>query len=138
MLFPDEQSRAGRLEIARDHLGKILQRVEQFHRAMDVPAETPEGLSLYLILGDAIKTAAKMEVNLEDGSYKVVDYHPGDGAVLRSSALLDERVGGEWSPRLVTPVKWSHVTFLFQDHIGLTQDPVFVDNILYLLLEEPI
>jgi len=29
------------------------------------------------------------------------------------------------------------VLFLFRDHLGLTQDPAFIDNLLYLLLEEP-
>jgi hypothetical protein len=29
------------------------------------------------------------------------------------------------------------VTFLFTDHLGLTRDPAFADNVLYLLLEDP-
>jgi len=62
---------------------------------------------------------------------------PGDGTVTRSSALMDERIGGEWKPYLVSPVKWTNVMFFFSDHIGITKDPAFTDNILYLLLEEP-
>jgi len=27
--------------------------------------------------------------------------------------------------------------FFFKDHLGITKDPVFTDNILYLLLEQP-
>jgi hypothetical protein len=27
--------------------------------------------------------------------------------------------------------------FLFSDHLGLTKDPAFTDNVLYLLLEDP-
>ena len=68
---------------------------------------------------------------------RVTDRAPGDGTVLRSSALLDERVGGTWMPHLVTPIDWSRVTFLFTDHLGLTKDPAFADNVLYMLLEEP-
>ena len=62
---------------------------------------------------------------------------PGDGTVLRSSALMDERLGGEWAPHLATPIDWEHVTFLFSNHLGMTRDPVFTDNVLYLLLEAP-
>jgi len=62
---------------------------------------------------------------------------PGDGTVLRSSALMDERLAGEWSPHLRTPIRWTNVTFLFADHIGLTSSPAFSDNVLYLLLEAP-
>ncbi len=60
-----------------------------------------------------------------------------DGSVLRSSALMDERVGGRWTARLQTPVTWTSVRFLFNDHLGMTKDPAFTDNVLYLLLEAP-
>jgi len=29
------------------------------------------------------------------------------------------------------------VFFLFDDHLGITKDPTFVDNLLYFLLESP-
>ena len=73
----------------------------------------------------------------EDGRVRKRDYAPGDGTVLRASALLDERPGGEWSPVLRSPIRWEHVTFFFRDHLRLTQSPEFIDNLLYLLLEEP-
>ncbi len=57
--------------------------------------------------------------------------------MLRSSALMDERVGGEWRPWLVSPIAWTQVHFIFRDHLGLTQDPAFTDNVLYILLEDP-
>jgi hypothetical protein len=51
---------------------------------------------------------------------------------------MDERAGrGETSSRLVSPIAWSDVTFLFTDHVGLTKYPAFTDNVLYLLLESP-
>jgi hypothetical protein len=56
--------------------------------------------------------------------------------VLRSSALLDERVGQPWEPRLRSPIPWTQVHFLFTDHLGLTRDPAFTDNVLFLLLED--
>lgn len=59
------------------------------------------------------------------------------GLVTRRSALLDQRVGSRWSPRLVSPIRWTSVTFLSTDHIGLTKDAAFTDNVLFLLLEQP-
>jgi hypothetical protein len=33
-------------------------------------------------------------------------------------------------------VPWSNVTFLADDHIGLTKNPHFTDNMLFILLEK--
>lgn len=62
----------------------------------------------------------------------------GETTVTRSSALMDEREGGIWTPYLKSPIKWSNVMFLFSDHLGLTKDPSFSDNVLYILLEQPV
>ena len=78
-----------------------------------------------------------MEVDSDSGELRVIEKQPGDGIVLRSSALLDERIGSKWTPTLKSPIKWENVTFLFTDHLGLTNDPVFTDNVLYYLLEQP-
>ena len=58
--------------------------------------------------------------------------------MIRSSALLDEREGGEWGPRVVTPIDFDTVLFLPQDHLGLTSNAVFRDNVLFWLLEAPL
>ncbi len=126
-----------RHRIARDHLDKSLARGRQFQIALDRVAKTPEGLELHLVSGDAIETEAVVAVDLENHSVKVVATAPGDGTVLRSSALMDERLGGEWSPELTSPIQWTNVTFIYKDHLGITQDPAFTDNLLYLLLEAP-
>jgi hypothetical protein len=73
----------------------------------------------------------------EEGRLQVVDSGPGDGLVLRRSALLDEREEQTLGTRLVSPISWSQVLFVFSDHLGITKDPAFVDNILYFLLESP-
>ena len=49
---------------------------------------------------------------------------------------MDERLSGEWSPGLVSPIHWSHVTFMFRRHLGMTKDPAFTDNVLFILLEQ--
>jgi hypothetical protein len=77
-------------------------------------------------------------VDSSEEHFKVTNYEPGDGTVTRSSALMDERVGGTWTPNLQSPIKWSNVMFLFSDHLGLTKDPAFSDNVLYILLEQPV
>jgi len=35
------------------------------------------------------------------------------------------------------PINWNGATFLPRDHIGLTKDEVFADNLLFKLLESP-
>lgn len=82
-------------------------------------------------------TPAVATLDPKKGRLTVLERRPGDGAVLRSSALMDERVAGDWTPSLRSPIKWEDVLFLFRSHLGLTKDPVFIDNILYWLLEDP-
>jgi hypothetical protein len=61
--------------------------------------------------------------------------------MLRSSALMDERLSRPQTQRtettLVSPIDWTAVMFLFQDHLGITRSPEFKDNVLFLLLEAP-
>jgi len=84
-----------------------------------------------------VATEAVASVDLTDGRIAVTRNMPGDGRVTRRSALLDERMAGATSRTLVSPIPWTQATFLFSDHIGLTKDPTFTDNVLYALLEQP-
>ncbi len=136
VLLPDVPDAARRREIALDHLGKCLARAKKFHESLDVPTSLPRGLELYLIAGDAVPTSAVAEADPANGRVRIAHRRPGDGTVLRSSALMDERIGGPWTPGLQSPISWTGVYFMFTDHLGLTNDPHFADNILYLLLEQ--
>ena len=136
MLLPDKNKNERR-QIALDHLRKSLRQAEQFARALDQPANIPKNLSLYLFTGDSEKTSSNLSVNPGTGKIKIIEKAPGDGRVPRASALMDERVGGEWTPNLVSPISWSNVVFLFDDHLGLTMNQTFIDNLLYHLLEKP-
>ncbi len=136
-LLPDATTPDERRLIALDHLRKALARADQFHRALDRPATPPEDLSIILIAGDAETTPARFTVNPRTGALARIGTGPGDGTVLRSSALMDERASGDWSPRLRSPIGFDQVIFLTDDHLGLTKSPTFANNILYLLLEEP-
>ena len=115
-----------------------MKRAKKFQAAIDQPASPPEGLRLYLLAGDAIPTGSAVTINSTKEHFEVTDYEPGDGTVARYSALMDERMGGYWTPQLKSPIKWSNVMFLFSDHLGLTKDPAFSDNVLYILLEQPV
>ncbi len=136
-LLPDVPDGARRREIALDHLKKCLTRARQVTAALDRPVKLPSGVQLYLIAGDSTATPLTVVADPADSSPRTVRWAPGDGTVLRSSALLDERVGGDWKPQLVSPIPWTNVLFLFANHLGLTRDPVFIDYVLFLLLEDP-
>lgn len=137
-LLPEVSDPAERRRIALDHLAKNLERARRITSALDREAPPPpDPLELYLVAGDAVPTAAAARADARTGRLEVTSRGPGDGRVLRSSALLDERVNASWTPYLQSPVPWSDVLFLFTDHLGLTRDPVFTDNLLFWLLEAP-
>lgn len=136
-LLPDVPDPSDRREVSVDHLRKSLERAAQFQNAIDMTATPPDGLKLYLIAGDAVPTHSNISYDRNTGELTYIGTAPGDGTVTRSSALLDERIGNEWEPTLNSPILWSNVMFLFTDHLGITKDPAFTDNILFLLLEKP-
>ena len=136
-LLPEVTNPADRRRIALDHQRKCLTRAKLFHAALDMPASPPDGLTLHLIAGDALPTPAVVSVNMSRGEIRMIEEQPGDGTVLRSSALMDERLSGAWSPTLLSPIRWDQVLFLFTEHLEMTRDPVFTDNLLFLLLEKP-
>ncbi|MEM9020402.1 MAG: hypothetical protein AAGC44_07540 [Planctomycetota bacterium] len=136
-LLPDVESKDERRAIALDHLQKCLKRAEQFHAALDVPASPPAGTAIHLIAGDAEDTPAVLSVDPQTGRARVAATAPGDDTVTRTSALMDERTGGPYQPRLRSPVDWQTVRFIPATHLGLTSDPAFSNNVLYLLLEQP-
>jgi pimeloyl-ACP methyl ester carboxylesterase len=136
VLLPDEPDAAMRRQIALDHQKKCLNRAYQFTRALDTLATLPASLELSLIAGDALQTPAVIAADT-NGSLDVIENAPGDGSVTRSSALLDERIGQAWGPTLLSPIEWKQVHFVFTEHIEMTKDPEFTDNLLYMLLEEP-
>jgi len=135
-LLPGVPDKHDRRRIALNHQAKCLNRARRFAEALDVPAQPPNGKTIHLFAGDSVPTLAVLSVQ-PDGTITVAEERPGDGTVLRSSALMDERIGGEWHPMLVSPIHFDSVMFLFNDHLGMTKDPAFSDNVLHLLLESP-
>jgi hypothetical protein len=136
-LLPEVSEPAERRRIALDHLAKSLARARRITEALDRAAPPPPAhLELYLVAGDAIPTAAAARVDPRTGALEVIARAPGDGTVLRASALLDERSSLSWQPYVSSPIPWSDILFLFTGHLGLTRDPVFTDNLLFWLLED--
>jgi hypothetical protein len=109
--------------IARDHLRKSLARAQRFHAALDRPATPPAGLGLHLFAGDANPTPARLAVEPVSGKVSVREHGPGDGTVLRTSAVLDERVGSAWTRGLASPITWSSITFPLLGSSGADPGP---------------
>lgn len=134
ILLPDVPDAATRNQIAQDHLTKCLLRAKQFHAALDQPVTKPDTLTLVLYAGDGLETPDVIEVNAW-GDVEKVENTMGDGTVPLRSTVLDERVGGPWRPVLDTPIPWDDINFLWSEHLGLTSDSTFANNLLFLLLE---
>lgn len=136
-LLPNVRTAEERRAIADDHLVKCLARTRQLFAALDEPGTPPPGCHLFLTAGDALPTPDVLEVDPRTGSVRVRSEAPGDGTVTRTSALMDERVGGPYIPRIRSPITWSGLQFLESDHTGLTRDRAFANFALYTLLEQP-
>lgn len=136
-LLPDVADARERRRIALAHQRRCLVRASALHRALDTPSRPPPGTELFLVAGDAVDTTDRVSWDPRRRKLRAASSGPGDGTVLRRSALGDERLPSSWKPRVRSPIHWSGVLFLFQDHLGLTKDEAFTDNVLYLLLEDP-
>ena len=133
-LLPIVSSPAERTAIAHAHLTKSLRNARAFQDALDRPATPPAHLEFHLFAGDSVSTPVLAEAKL--GKIKYSEFAPGDNTVPRYSALGDERFGSRSTEApFSSPVSWDRVTFLFENHLGLTQSRAFADNILFELLE---
>ena len=135
IILPGIKDDNERRRIAFDHLEKCLKRAKRFIEAMEIKAEPPEDVKLYLVLGNAVKTRRRARLNPETGKLTVTDddYAPGDGKVTKSSALFDRRAGQTWTPYFSSPISWRGIIQLRAAHMGITTAPAFKDNILFLL-----
>ncbi len=117
---------------------RLLHRARAFSQAMDRPVTQPPGTELMIVAGDAMPTTVQMTAEPLTGAIAQRRTAPGDGLVLRDSALLDFRQGQVPRPIVVdSPIDFRRVLFLPHEHLALTRDPVFRDNVLFWLLEEP-
>ena len=135
MLRPDAVDAAQRRPIALDHLQKVCDGRGRSLKPRTVLARAPAGFNYYLVVGDSedIPKTARIDAG---SSVTVVRQGPGDGTVLHSSALLDERRAANRHSRRVSPIPWTDVMFLFSNHQNMTNDPFFSDNLLFILLKK--
>ncbi len=137
LLLPTAKGSAERELIARALQSRLLRRAERLHRALDRAAQLPDSLEVMLVVGDNRPTAAEIRVDRDTGSIEISRVGDGDGTVLRSSVLNDQRTDDDWTPMLDSPLDYSFALFLPEGHKDLTSHPTFTDNILYWLLEHP-
>lgn len=135
-LLPGVATPKARREIALGHLAKMLRNASAFHRAMEVTAVPPAGVELHAFAGDAVSTGSRVQVS-KDLSPEIIDWIPGDGSVTRRSMLMDRRTAEQAGDRLKSPISWTGSHFVFSDHVNMTSDSAFVDNVLHILLERP-
>lgn len=139
-LLPDVAP-AERRAVAKQYLSWCLARAAQFHAALDQRPTTPCRARVYLFAADTEDTITRTRVVERDGrlvpTFDDADlYGPGDVTVPRYSAVADERAGRMKPMWLDTSIPWTNVTFLADDHIGLTSNPHFSNNTLFVLLEQ--
>ena len=134
-LLPGVASAAERRRIALRSLRNNLALAKRTQAELDLPSAPPPGLTIHLVGGAAEDTPSRASIRDEGGSPRVVAREPGDGTVTRVSALMDERQDGEWSRRIRSPIDWDSVLFVPSNHLGMTEDPTFTDNVLFTLLQ---
>ncbi len=136
-LLPDVETHAERSALASKFQAHSLRRAARFQEALDRPSTPPRGTDLFLVVGDSTDTPEIMSVSSETGEISVFKTGVGDKTVLRTSSLMDERVGSNWKPTLQTPIEWRSTLFVPSEHRKITSNPIFEDNVLYWLLEDP-
>ena len=133
-ILPGEADTRARRGIARRYLERTLKRAEQFHRAIDRPGTAPNS-DMFLVVGTGLDTPATAVS--ADGEIAVKLFEEGDGTVLRASALSDEGQGGNTSAGPRRPIAYRTVLLLPGEHVTITHNKVFADNLLYWLLDQP-
>lgn len=122
-----------------------LERASQLAAALDKVSSEEPSSKVILFAGDSERTLAagvardvkgRIELDFDMKTTQGLDA-PGDGSVTRASALGDLRRDRESAPWLVSPVPWTASIFVSDDHLGMTKDRNFQDNLLHILLDRP-
>ncbi len=140
-------------ERLRRHFGLELKRAASFHRAL-AAAPIPRSVQTTLLGGDCTPTLRALLVEQENGElqvrFKPRDVHnppvggdldafyfePGDGTVTKSSLLGAVPAGPAGMAKTALPE--AHAVFICEDHRALVHNPTFQDNLLHVLLYQPI
>ena len=144
-IFPGEPSPATRRRRITSFMTAAFERARQFAQAMDRRPETSCPTELTLFAADVQPTMARAILRSKDGrrfirfeSTKTLNLKaPGDGSVTRASAVADERLIGESTGFVTSPIPWSRKIFLTDMHRTFLGNPTFQNNLLHILLESP-
>ncbi len=144
-IFAAETSRDERRRKMAVFMAASLERASQLAAALDkVPSGAPSS-RVILFAGDSERTLAagvardvkgRIELDFDRKTTQGLDA-PGDGSVTRASALGDLRRDRQSAPWLVSPVPWAASVFVSDDHLGMTKNRNFQDNLLHILLDRP-
>jgi hypothetical protein len=141
-LLPKARDAAERRATAREYLAACLLRAQRFHAALDQrPGSRPPEAEIYLYAGDHVPTLTRAMLREEDHrlvpQFAGLDvlFEPGDSTVARYSAIGDERQERLFRIGAESAIPWTAVTFLPDDHLGLTRNPTFTNNLLFTLLD---
>lgn len=136
-LMPEIATASQRREAAKKYLALCLSNALQLHRALDIPASPPPGTTLHLFASNTLDTEGVAIVDTTSGKFVGVKKVPGDGRVTRKSALGNIAIKANPSQPIEPSVDWTSVHFVPGEHFGLVDNPVFTNNLMYLLLQAP-
>jgi hypothetical protein len=134
-LLPETRDRRARIAHAEARLDALLRRAAAIHAALDHPAPA-RGADLFLVAGTGLDTPATTLLTA-DGRLAGATVEDGDGVVLRASALQDEGQGGAAGGAARPRADYRTVLLLPGEHVRITRNPVFADNLIFWLLGAP-
>jgi len=136
-LLPNTASPLERKKIARDHLDKCLQSAKRFHQALDRRSAKPKDLYIQLFIGDSQKTNTTATWNPKTGVYKTGGQDSGDTVVTRYSSLANLSWHSQKpTKRTLSAIPYDSAVFISDDHLGITKDKEFINNMLFTLLQK--
>ncbi len=130
-----------------------LDRAAAFHRALSA-APIPSSIQTTLLGGDCTPTLRALLVEEADdslvvrfkphdvreppsvGNLDTLYFEPGDGTVTKSSLLGANPAGADGMASTALP--HAHAVFICEEHRALVHNPTFQDNLLHVLLYQPI
>lgn len=129
-LLPNEPDPAARRKIALDHQRKCLESARRFQDAVNCECSLPKGVQMHAFVGTALPTLSKLQITPDRG-LSHIGTQPGDGTVTMHSTLLEELGQNNG------PIPWTSTQTVNANHVKMTGDPYFIDNLLHLLLDNP-
>lgn len=134
-LLPHITDPQERVKIAHDHLAKSLNSARQFHLALDRKAtNVPSHLRMVTWVGDIGNTPLILKAKQYKPAWQSKGY--GDHTVPRFSAVADDRGPLPNTGVYTSPIPWRDINYIPRDHLGITKDANFADNLLAFLLQQ--